>query len=127
MYSKAMPQGFINRSDVLIGDTTKYNSYNQFSYGGNIMAKNEVVFKEHSLTLKNREEMSLMGVCEVISFSDTAVLLRTDRGELCIRGEKLNIGRLNTETGELYICGIVSLMRYGKNKRKGGFLEGLMR
>lgn len=91
------------------------------------MAKNDVVFKEHCLSLKNREEMSLTGVCEVISFSDTAVMLRTDRGEICIRGEKLNIGRLNTETGELFISGLVSLIKYGKSKRKGGLFEGLMR
>ena len=91
------------------------------------MAKNEVVFREHCLTLKNREEMSLTGVCEVVSFSDTMVVLRTDMGELCVRGEKLNIGRLNTETGELYISGQVSFMKYGKNKRKGGLFEGLFR
>ncbi len=91
------------------------------------MAKMEKPQVEHCITLKNRAEMTLSGVIEVISFSDTSVMLKTGCGDLLIRGNALNIGRLNTETGELYISGNVTFMRYDKSKKNGGVFEGLFR
>ncbi len=89
------------------------------------MARVEAPKKEQLLELKNREEMSLTGVMEVISFSETAVSLKTTVGDLLIKGEKLNIGRLNTDTGELFVKGRISMLRY--SKVKGGMLEGLLK
>ncbi|MEE1351509.1 MAG: YabP/YqfC family sporulation protein [Clostridia bacterium] len=89
--------------------------------------KSVKVQKEHSITLSNRAEMTLSGVCEVMSFSDTSVMLKTCCGDLLIRGNSLNIGRLNTETGELYISGTITFMRYDKSKKKGGVFEGLFK
>lgn len=91
------------------------------------MAKMEKPQIEHCITLKNRSEMTLSGVSEVISFSDTSIMLKTGCGDLAIRGNALNIGRLNTETGELYISGTVTFMRYDKSKKNGGVFEGLFR
>lgn len=90
------------------------------------MAKVAEVQKEHLLELKNRQEMSLSGVTEVISFSDTIVSLRTVCGDLMVRGDGLSMGRLNTETGELYIKGCVTMLRYSKAKGRNMF-EGLLK
>ncbi len=90
------------------------------------MAKVTEAPKEHLLELKNRCEMSLTGVSEVINFSDNLVTLRTSCGDLTVRGDGLSMGRLNTETGELYIKGTVSILRYSKAKGKNRF-EGLLK
>ncbi len=90
------------------------------------MAKVTEAPKEHLLELRNRCEMSLTGVSEVINFSDNLVTLRTSCGDLTVRGEGLSMGRLNTETGELYIKGVVSILRYSKAKGKNRF-EGLLK
>ncbi len=90
------------------------------------MAKVTEAPKEHLLELKNRCEMSLTGVMEVVNFSDTLVNLRTSCGDLMVRGDGLSMGRLNTETGELYIKGTVSILRYSKAKGKNRF-EGLLK
>lgn len=90
------------------------------------MAKVTETPKEHLLELKNRCEMSLTGVSEVINFSDDLVTLRTSCGDLTVRGDGLSMGRLNTETGELYIKGTVSILRYSKAKGKNRF-EGLLK
>ena len=90
------------------------------------MAKVTEAPKEHLLELKNRCEMSLTGVSEVINFSDNLVTLRTSCGDLTVRGDGLSMGRLNTETGELYIKGTVSILRYSKTKGKNRF-EGLLK
>lgn len=51
------------------------------------------------ITVKNRTKMSISGVTEVISFDETAVDLKTVCGELCVEGEGLHIGVLDTERG----------------------------
>lgn len=91
------------------------------------MAKSETVSKEHSITVKNRAETVMSGVCEVVGFSDSAIMLKTTCGDLSIRGDKLNIGQLNTDTGELCVSGKITLMRYSKDKKSTGFFEGLFR
>lgn len=91
------------------------------------MQKNLPNHKEHSISVKNRSETTLTGVCEVVNFSDAAVVLKTGMGELLIKGSGLNMGRLNTETGELFISGTISLMRYSKAKKDRGMLEGLFK
>ncbi len=90
------------------------------------MAKATETPKEHLLELRNRHEMSLTGVSEVVNFTDNLVTLRTSCGDLTVRGEGLVMGRLNTETGELYIKGTVSILRYSKAKGRNR-LEGLLK
>ncbi|MBQ3124102.1 MAG: sporulation protein YabP [Clostridia bacterium] len=83
--------------------------------------------KEHTMTLINRSAMTLTGVLEVTSFTDSEIVLKTSCGDLLIRGSSLNIGKLNTDTGELVISGTVSLIKYSKGKDRGGVFEGLFR
>lgn len=89
--------------------------------------KTTKMHKEHCLNLMNREKMELSGVCEVVSFSESAVLLKTVCGNLTIRGSSLNIGKLDTQTGELSVSGTVTLMRYDKPRNKDGLIEGLFK
>lgn len=91
------------------------------------MIKTDVPASKHSLCLEDRSKMTLSGVKEVISFSDCAVSLRTVQGALLVQGKGLNIGRLNTDTGELFISGEITLMRYSKDKAKRSLIEGLFR
>lgn len=89
------------------------------------MEKNTKIRSEHDIVLKNREQMALTGVSEVVSFTDEQITLKTSCGDLLIRGNSLNIGHLNTDTGELEISGIISFIKYSKNK--GGLFEGLFK
>ena len=90
------------------------------------MAKSTEPRKEHLLELKNRQEMSVTGVSDVINFSDNLVTLRTSCGDLTVRGEGLSMGRLNTDTGELYLKGTITILRYSKAKGRNR-LEGLLK
>ena len=91
------------------------------------MDKKPNVHKEHTLTLINRSVMTLTGVSEVIVFTDAEITLKTSCGHLLIRGSSLNIGKLNTDTGELSVSGTVTLLKYSKGKEKGGLFEGLFK
>ena len=91
------------------------------------MIKNDTAPAKHSLILEDRSTMTLSGVKEVCSFSDTSVSLKTSRGALLVQGKSLNIGRLNTDTGELFITGEINSIKYSKDKSSGGFFEGLFK
>ena len=80
-----------------------------------------------SLILENRQRLMLTGVKEVVSFSDTAVALKTVLGDLAVQGKKLNISKLNTDTSELFVSGEISLIKYSRDKSRGGFFEGLFK
>ena len=54
---------------------------------------------KHTVMLSERAEVQITGVLEVVSFDETAVELRTVCGELCVEGDGLHIGVLDTERG----------------------------
>ena len=91
------------------------------------MVKTEINPKKHSFTLEERNQLSLSGVLEVVSISETTVSLKTSRGALLIQGKKLNIGRLNTDTGEFFITGEITLLKYSRDKNDGSIFEGLFK
>lgn len=70
------------------------------------------VVKAHSLSMENREKLSLSGVEDVSGFDETLVLLRTTMGELSIRGEGLHIGRIDLESGSLELSGRIQELSY---------------
>ena len=43
----------------------------------------------HKLTLNERKALTMTGVTEVVSFDDTAVILRTGLGTLMVQGRDL--------------------------------------
>ena len=57
------------------------------------------------ITVKSRSKMSITGVTEVVSFDEATVELRTACGDLCVEGEGLHIGVLDTERGIVTLAG----------------------
>ena len=49
----------------------------------------------HSLSLNERRKLSVTGVTEVVSFEDTAVVLKTSLGSLIIQGRQLQLKTLS--------------------------------
>ena len=66
----------------------------------------------HKLTLNQREDLSLTGVTEVISFDDTAVVLKTHLGVLTVLGENLVLKTLSVEGGQVAVDGHISSLVY---------------
>lgn len=74
--------------------------------------------QSQQLILQNRQELSITGTSEVLSFSDTAIELDTNQGILLIKGEKLRIISVSTQAKTAEICGRVNALEY-KNPRTG--------
>jgi sporulation protein YabP len=83
----------------------------------------------HSLSMENREKMTVTGVENVENFTETMVSLRTNMGKLCIKGAELDMQQLNVETGALELTGKITSCEYTeiKSRRKGSLFDSLFR
>lgn len=81
------------------------------------MPQNE---QSHKLSLEGRQKLSLTGVTEVVSFDDTAVVLRTCMGDLLVGGSQLQLKTLSLDGGQVAVDGHISLLQYEEPKATGG-------
>lgn len=75
----------------------------------------------HKLTLNQREELTLSGVTEVVSFDENAVVLKTNLGTLNVLGENLVLKTLSTEGGQVSVSGKVHSLVYEEPRPEGFF------
>ncbi len=80
----------------------------------------------HSLQLKERRNLTMGGVTEVVSFDDTAVVLQTSLGTLIVQGQGLQLKTLTLEGGQVAVDGSISSLHY-EEPRQGGRWRSLFR
>ena len=84
-----------------------------------------------NLIIENREKISISGVLDVESFDDENIILHTELGVLIIKGEEFHINKLNIDSGELVIEGMVYSCTYtdddGSRGKGMGFLSKMFR
>lgn len=82
----------------------------------------------HGLKMDERKRLSITGVENVESFSETLVLLDTSMGRLSVKGENLHINKLDVSDGNFSLDGKINSLEYHKKPgKKGGFLENLFK
>ena len=82
----------------------------------------------HQVIMENRKTLSVSGVSDVDSFDGQAVVVYTNLGELTVRGEGLQILRLNVETGDLSLTGDIDSLTYSsESSAHGGKWKRLFR
>ena len=77
----------------------------------------------HAMTLEQRKNLTMTGVSEVVSFDDTAVVLRTALGTLTVQGRELRLKTLSTEGGRVAVTGEISALTYEEPRESGGWLR----
>ena len=80
----------------------------------------------HRLTLNERRQLSMTGVSEVVSFDDTAVVLRTELGTLVIQGQELQLKTLSLDGGQVVVEGSVAALHYEQTRTPGGWFRRLL-
>ena len=75
----------------------------------------------HKLALAERRQLTVTGVTEVVSFEDTAVVLRTDLGTLVVQGQELKLKTLSTEGGQVEVDGTVTALVYEEPRQTSGW------
>lgn len=79
----------------------------------------------HRLELKERKELTVTGVTEVVSFDEEAVVLKTSLGTLMVHGRGLQLKTLSVNGGQVEVSGTVSALIYQQSKPSGSFLRRL--
>ncbi|WP_313345051.1 sporulation protein YabP [Sedimentibacter sp.] len=67
-----------------------------------------------SLLLENKEILNVTGVEGVDNFNDEVVVLLTNKGKLTIKGERLNISKLNVDEGKLIVKGEINSLIFSE-------------
>lgn len=73
----------------------------------------------HKLTLQQRESLTMTGVTEVVSFDDTAIVLKTHLGDLIVQGDGLVLKNLSLDGGQVAVTGHISSLVYEEPKPAG--------
>ena len=73
----------------------------------------------HKVTIENREITTITDVAEVDSFDESEIRATLRNGAVIIRGEKMNIQKLDLQEGEAMIAGRIDSLMYVKTREKG--------
>ena len=79
----------------------------------------------HRLCLNERQQLTMTGVTEVVSFDDTAVVLQTSLGTLIVQGKELQLKTLSLEGGQVEVDGSVSALAYEEPRQAAGWTRRL--
>lgn len=86
--------------------------------------------KIHSVSMKNRECLTITAVDDVESFDEEKVVVYTSMGVMTVLGVDFKISKLNVDDGQLVIEGMVDEIKYSQGAERsshGGFFSSLFR
>lgn len=67
---------------------------------------------QHTLTLGQRNQLTVTGVEELVRFDDSVIEMNTVLGSLLVSGEQLNVNSLNLEEKTLLVTGKIQALEY---------------
>jgi len=82
--------------------------------------------RNHSIILENRERLSVSGVEHVNNFNSENIVLETVAGVLTIKGEELDVNKLNVEDGNVSVTGTVYSLVYSDRESLGSKGAGFL-
>ena len=82
------------------------------------MDMKENISLNHGISINERKSIYITGVNKINSFDDEEFLLETNMGFLAIKGENLELNRLDTKDGIVSIKGSVFSLSYMDELKK---------
>ncbi|NLX62152.1 MAG: sporulation protein YabP [Tissierellia bacterium] len=76
------------------------------------VADQNLKFRNQNILVEDRNRASITGVEQVESFNDNTIILKTIKGGMIIKGENLNVDKLNLDDGNVKISGIINGINY---------------
>lgn len=83
--------------------------------------------ENHYISIENRSRVTITQVEDVDAFDEQTLWANLKEGGLEIRGEKLNVERLDLQVGELVVSGEICMLAYNDRGIKRRGLLGLGR
>ncbi len=84
----------------------------------------------HSITVNERKNIIITGVKKIENFDENEFLMITSMGNLTLKGEELEIIKLDTYQGNVSIKGKVDSLTYSEGdtkEKENGFLSKLFK
>lgn len=82
----------------------------------------------HSLIVEERKKIIISGIVQVGNFDEDSITVFTSADEITLKGEKLQVTEVNTDSGQFCAEGkIVSVTYSEKKKNTGRIFTGLFR
>lgn len=66
----------------------------------------------HTLELNDRKALTLTGVKDVTGFDEETIHIKTDDATLVVKGSSLHINKLNLDSGDVCIDGMINSLQY---------------
>lgn len=76
------------------------------------MTEGNTKFRNQNIVVEDRSKVSITGVEQVESFNDNTIILKTVKGGMVIKGEGLNVDKLNLDDGNVKIVGTINGISY---------------
>ncbi len=76
------------------------------------MSENRLNSKSQNILIEDRNNVTISGVEQVDSFNENTIILSTIKGGLSIKGENLNVSKLNLDEGNVKISGTINSLTY---------------
>ena len=90
------------------------------------MDKNNYTTYNHSINLIERKNVLVTGVKKIESFDEFEFIMDTIMGMLNIKGEGLELIKLDTIQGEVSIKGLINSFSYNDNEKNNKKETGIM-
>jgi len=78
----------------------------------------DIVITNHNVNIIGRKNINITGVKKIDNFDENEFLLETNMGNLLIKGEGLEIIKLDTYQGDVSIKGRIDSLTYTQNLNK---------
>lgn len=89
------------------------------------MDKDIITNYNHTITINERKSIAITGVKKIDSFDNEEFLLETTMGFIIIKGESLEIIKLDTYQGNVSIKGKINSLIYMENLNKKEKEDGI--
>ena len=84
--------------------------------------------QKQTVSIVNREELSVNGITKVLGFDGDYVLLECELGRISIEGNNLAIESLAKDGGDLQIIGNITAIVFSETKKaRGGMFAKLLK
>ena len=84
--------------------------------------------KTHTLTLHNRQNLTVTGVTRIVSCDEIGAVLETPLGSLTVGGQQIQVSELSIHSGQVDLSGKIEYLQYAENRQSsGGLLARLFR
>ena len=89
--------------------------------------ENKEIKKEQTLTLINKQELSISGITKIISLKPDLIQLYSVFGGILINGENLELLNLNNQNNIAQIKGNVNSIKFVEGKSKEPFFRKIFK